>query len=527
MFAEARASSRNPLRLAAGTALRVPPHGYKLLIPRNRLRKWLQGDPMSRARRFINPAFARERPFPPRMRRWPTSVRNGQLRLLGDRSLGESLEWWAASGVRHGLEYRYPLLDRRVLELALSLPPEQFRRGSSSRWLMRHALALGAVLPPEVCWHESKSDPARFDAASGAFLEALPSIRRELAARAVPPDRARYIDMPRLVERLEDPALSGRRRRRFSRPERPAIEHLVAEVVEEIPVLAEDPVERGDLPGGEAGDLPGVHVGKHLVVPALHRQAPAQVQIVQLRDQRLDLPRHPLRLGAHRLVGEEHPAVPAGFDVAALAGNAVDDVSSGRLFQAPSRPCGPRQVVPPEPAPEAPADPLADRVRVAHHEQEPGVAEMPGELADLEDVLRRFLDEHRCAGVAGAGEEIPCLAGARPVVAARIGEEGDAARLGGPDGELPALRRDRPGVAGYRLALTGKAPDGPAGRQCARQEGGAAVVRADDEEVGGDRVLRVAGGAADERTLRSGGPRRSDPVCGCASVGRLHGGLVR
>ena len=212
LFAEARARGSNPLRLAAGTALRVLPHGYKLLIPRNRLRKWLQGDPEPRARRFINRAFARERPFPPRTRRWPTSARRGQLESLGRRGLGEHLERWAASGVRHGLEYRYPLLDRRVLELALSLPPEQFRRGPSSRWLMRHALALDAVLPPEVCWHESKSDPARFDAASGAFLGALPSIRRELAARAVPPSRARYVDMPRLVERLEDPALSRRRR---------------------------------------------------------------------------------------------------------------------------------------------------------------------------------------------------------------------------------------------------------------------------------------------------------------------------
>ena len=107
-----------------------------------------------------------------------------------------------------------PLLDRRVLELALSLPTEQYRRGPSSRWLMRHALALDAVLPPEVCWHESKSDPARFNAASDAFLGALPSIRRELAARAVPPGRARYVDMPRLVERLEDPALSRSRKRR-------------------------------------------------------------------------------------------------------------------------------------------------------------------------------------------------------------------------------------------------------------------------------------------------------------------------
>ena len=76
------------------------------------------------------------------------------------------MEGWAASGARRGIEYRYPLLDRRLLELALGLPPGQFRRGRWGRWLMRHALgachagssircfpAEGPVLPPEVCWN--------------------------------------------------------------------------------------------------------------------------------------------------------------------------------------------------------------------------------------------------------------------------------------------------------------------------------------------------------------------------------------
>ena len=36
-----------------------------------------------------------------------------------------------------------------------------------------------------------------------AIAEALPTVRRELAARATPPPRARYIDMPRLLERLD------------------------------------------------------------------------------------------------------------------------------------------------------------------------------------------------------------------------------------------------------------------------------------------------------------------------------------
>ena len=63
--------------------------------------------------------------------------------------------------------------------------------------------AFDPVLPPEVCWNTSKADPARVEAMDDAFAEALPTVRRELAARTVPPYRARYIDMPRLLERLD------------------------------------------------------------------------------------------------------------------------------------------------------------------------------------------------------------------------------------------------------------------------------------------------------------------------------------
>ena len=212
-FSEARArGSGHPLRLAAGTALRLLPHGHKLLIPRNRWRKWRRGDPMPRVRHFANPAFVRERRFPPRTRHWPTSVRNAQLQRLDNWIVYNLLDSWAASGARHGLEYRYPLLDRRVLELALSLPPEQFRRGPWGRWLMRHALDRDAVLPSDVCWRRLKAPLTSLTFSSDTLIEALASAGRELAARAPPPGRARYIDMPRLIEHLEDPALSGNRR---------------------------------------------------------------------------------------------------------------------------------------------------------------------------------------------------------------------------------------------------------------------------------------------------------------------------
>lgn len=55
-------------------------------------------------------------------------------------------ESWARGGSRLGLSYRSPLLDRRVLEFALSLPPEFFTSGGATRRFFRAIAARH--LPP-------------------------------------------------------------------------------------------------------------------------------------------------------------------------------------------------------------------------------------------------------------------------------------------------------------------------------------------------------------------------------------------
>ena len=187
----------NPLpRLLAGVVLR-------LIHPRlpGTLRRWLQGAAPLHRRWLIDPAFARRsKPLPQPAPRF-VGVRRTQLSLLQRGHLQERVEGWAASGARHGIEYRYPLLDRRVLEFALGLPAEQFRREKWTRWLMRHALR--SVLPPEICWHPGKEDPARLEPLLDAFAGALPVVRRMLEDRVALPARADYLDMPRLRERLD------------------------------------------------------------------------------------------------------------------------------------------------------------------------------------------------------------------------------------------------------------------------------------------------------------------------------------
>ena len=208
LLAACRAHGERPRRFLARLVLPlVHPH-LPLRLRMLRSGRW----PFRRSRRWlIDPAFARRtRPWPEHTRR-NVGVRRLQLWRLQTAQHSRRMEGWAASGARHGIEYRYPLLDRRLLEFALSLPPEQFSRGRWDRWLMRYALSGGAgrsfaespVLPADVCWNAAKTDPARFDAMIDAVAEALPEIGRGLAARSAPPSRARYIDMPRLLERLD------------------------------------------------------------------------------------------------------------------------------------------------------------------------------------------------------------------------------------------------------------------------------------------------------------------------------------
>ena len=171
---------------------------------------------------LVHPDLVRRANPPPRPALPVVGMRRTQLRLLRHGGLNERMEAWAASGARRGIEYRYPLLDRRLLEFALRLPPEQFRRGRWSRWLMRHALGptnpvrhtrscredgegplRNAVLPPEVCWNRPKADPARYEPVAAALDEAFLAVRAELKTAAEAPSRAACFDMPRLLERLD------------------------------------------------------------------------------------------------------------------------------------------------------------------------------------------------------------------------------------------------------------------------------------------------------------------------------------
>jgi asparagine synthase (glutamine-hydrolysing) len=83
--------------------------------------------------------------------------RENRWRLITNSHIAHRAEVWAQTGARHGLAFAFPLLDRRVVEYALSLPSELFLRDGFRRRPFRDAMA--GVLPERVRLNHQKSAP--------------------------------------------------------------------------------------------------------------------------------------------------------------------------------------------------------------------------------------------------------------------------------------------------------------------------------------------------------------------------------
>jgi len=115
------------------------------------------------ARSFRNDARYLEKPFRQSDRKalrnfyFHTSRRQLHLRLLQFYHLQERCESWAINGFCNGVEYRFPLLDRRIIEYILKVPSLLLCRTEHFRPLLRE---IGEdILPDEVRWQLLKNDP--------------------------------------------------------------------------------------------------------------------------------------------------------------------------------------------------------------------------------------------------------------------------------------------------------------------------------------------------------------------------------
>lgn len=86
---------------------------------------------------------------------------------IDQRHIGERMATWAAWSAPYGIEYRYPLTDRRLMDFVLGVPPDILWGDGRPRYLARTALT------GRIKGRLSKSDPAnehkRLKAARGAW----------------------------------------------------------------------------------------------------------------------------------------------------------------------------------------------------------------------------------------------------------------------------------------------------------------------------------------------------------------------
>jgi asparagine synthase (glutamine-hydrolysing) len=122
----------------------------------------LDASPMSLPLELLHPAFiarlSRVPPYPVGNLRERPGARNYQLRLLNHGFLTARLESWSDNGGYRGIEYRYPLLDRRIIEFGLGVPERMFHYQGWKRYLFRKT--VDAVLPEAVTWNKSKRESA-------------------------------------------------------------------------------------------------------------------------------------------------------------------------------------------------------------------------------------------------------------------------------------------------------------------------------------------------------------------------------
>lgn len=156
-------------------------------------------------RTAINPAFAEANRYPKRYYEYPIRPRRGSVRerecaVIQSAEIVHRIEHSAVSAATYGVEYRYPLLDIRLLEFCLSLPTNQKMRNGMRRRMIR--LATVGILPDALRLRDDKSInavpalPHRMVRDSGELRLLLEQFRREGAL-------ARYVSIDSLDSFLD------------------------------------------------------------------------------------------------------------------------------------------------------------------------------------------------------------------------------------------------------------------------------------------------------------------------------------
>lgn len=126
-------------------------------------------------------------------------VRTSQYRRIMHTHVPVRLEYCSIAAAAHRLEYRYPLLDIRLLEFHLAVPSRLKRKDGYGRYLFRRAIE--GIVPPEIQWRTDKT-MAAIPSARHRLIRDAQAIE-SLIRRSKHNQAASYIDLEQMSKRLE------------------------------------------------------------------------------------------------------------------------------------------------------------------------------------------------------------------------------------------------------------------------------------------------------------------------------------
>lgn len=125
--------------------------------------------------------FIKQQNFIP-YRRPVLSNRAVQLSLFNYEHIQNRVECWASSAWEQRVEYRYPLLDKRLIEFAVGLPTEYYRQLGFGRFVFREACK--GLLNEDIRLQRSKNEPRRIEQIIALAFEAIDSLLEEFCQNA-------------------------------------------------------------------------------------------------------------------------------------------------------------------------------------------------------------------------------------------------------------------------------------------------------------------------------------------------------
>lgn len=125
--------------------------------------------------------------------------RRNRLSLIGSPHVAQRCENWAALGAHHGIAFAFPMLDRRLVEFALSLPGGLFQRGGWKRRVFRDAMR--GVLPDMIRQRHDKATP--FPSTPLVLAEQRERLAARIEAAASDTTVASLFDLDRLRDRAK------------------------------------------------------------------------------------------------------------------------------------------------------------------------------------------------------------------------------------------------------------------------------------------------------------------------------------